>query len=66
MGRVKQSGVVAIYARKNLNTSVNVSTSVPGQFELLAINVKLGHHECPLVIVGVYRPDALNSSSQLL
>lgn len=47
---------MAIYIRNNLNTFVKVSTSVPGQFELLAITVELGHHGCPLVIVGVYRP----------
>lgn len=38
------------------STSVNIFTSVPGHFELLANTVKVELHGCPLVMVRVHHP----------
>src|SRR4029434_2280482 len=65
--RAKRGGGVAMFVKNNLNCSVRISTSLPGQFELLAVNINLGDY--PIVIVGVYRPpsavsEALQSLSE--
>ena len=53
--RTSKGGGVAIFAKEHLQCSINLSKSIPKQFDLLIISIMLSKNST-ITVAGCYRP----------